>query len=407
MKIYTKIVIDIITGEVLEEDSFEYSGPLALCREGAGDPGEGDPGGPGEGTEGEGETEGGETDFGGMAFEGTEFEQSWSEVSVGPDMSAALGYEGAREGGMSSDDAMDVAHNIHSQKTAAMTSMPELVEAIKGSKSFQGFMSMFGQKESQFDVEKPGEINIDPFGFEEEFGAMPSIELGTPTPSKQMQFSPTEMPEFSVMQSAINKAAQDMQAVQAIMDPWSFAKKAGKKPATKAVTMFGATKAAGLPTSLATKASLTAAVTAAPVAMIGAMIGTVSAHYSRTQDAQASFEAAVAHGIEAGYTRDEVVAGIAKASNLSVEDVEKMGANISAAAIGGPEAETTGVEDPSKQEVGLMDVGGGAETPERWGTYSSPLRDYLGGGLLSQATPSQPGFMTSPYEAKLPKVYGA
>jgi hypothetical protein len=31
MKIYNKIVLDIGTGAVLEEDSFEYSGPLALC----------------------------------------------------------------------------------------------------------------------------------------------------------------------------------------------------------------------------------------------------------------------------------------------------------------------------------------------------------------------------------------
>jgi len=31
MKIYTRLVIDIETGERLEEESFEYSGPLALC----------------------------------------------------------------------------------------------------------------------------------------------------------------------------------------------------------------------------------------------------------------------------------------------------------------------------------------------------------------------------------------
>lgn len=31
MKIYNKIVWDIETLEVLEEDSFEYTGPIALC----------------------------------------------------------------------------------------------------------------------------------------------------------------------------------------------------------------------------------------------------------------------------------------------------------------------------------------------------------------------------------------
>ncbi|KKL69367.1 hypothetical protein LCGC14_2115670, partial [marine sediment metagenome] len=31
MKIYTKIVMDLETFEILEEESFEYDGPLALC----------------------------------------------------------------------------------------------------------------------------------------------------------------------------------------------------------------------------------------------------------------------------------------------------------------------------------------------------------------------------------------
>ena len=36
MKIYTRIVIDIKTGMVVELDSFEYSGPVALCKGGGG-----------------------------------------------------------------------------------------------------------------------------------------------------------------------------------------------------------------------------------------------------------------------------------------------------------------------------------------------------------------------------------
>jgi hypothetical protein len=80
MKIYTKLVLDMSTLEVLEEESFEYDGPLALC-EGDSDGGaesdggvEGDPGGIGgvgaEGPEGmggnESEAEGGAgSDFGG------------------------------------------------------------------------------------------------------------------------------------------------------------------------------------------------------------------------------------------------------------------------------------------------------------------------------------------------------
>lgn len=42
MKIYTYIRIDIFTLEVIEEESFEYNGPLALCW---GDPGDADEGG--------------------------------------------------------------------------------------------------------------------------------------------------------------------------------------------------------------------------------------------------------------------------------------------------------------------------------------------------------------------------
>ena len=36
MKVYSKLVLDIETGEVLEEDSFEYSGPIAFCGGGGG-----------------------------------------------------------------------------------------------------------------------------------------------------------------------------------------------------------------------------------------------------------------------------------------------------------------------------------------------------------------------------------
>ena len=38
MKIYTKIVIDIATGEIKEEESFDYSGPIAECGGGAPEP---------------------------------------------------------------------------------------------------------------------------------------------------------------------------------------------------------------------------------------------------------------------------------------------------------------------------------------------------------------------------------
>lgn len=38
MKIYNKIVLDMNTWEVLEEDSFEYDGPLALCGGGGSEP---------------------------------------------------------------------------------------------------------------------------------------------------------------------------------------------------------------------------------------------------------------------------------------------------------------------------------------------------------------------------------
>ena len=31
MKIYTKLVIDMTTDKILEEESFEYSGPVAQC----------------------------------------------------------------------------------------------------------------------------------------------------------------------------------------------------------------------------------------------------------------------------------------------------------------------------------------------------------------------------------------
>ena len=31
MKIYTKLVIDMATDEVLEQESFEYNGPVAQC----------------------------------------------------------------------------------------------------------------------------------------------------------------------------------------------------------------------------------------------------------------------------------------------------------------------------------------------------------------------------------------
>lgn len=36
MKVYSRVVIDIESGDILEEDSFEYSGPVALCGSGGG-----------------------------------------------------------------------------------------------------------------------------------------------------------------------------------------------------------------------------------------------------------------------------------------------------------------------------------------------------------------------------------
>lgn len=49
MKIYNRIVMDIDTWEVLEEDSFEYSGPLAMAWDGSGDPDSDSGGAPGGG----------------------------------------------------------------------------------------------------------------------------------------------------------------------------------------------------------------------------------------------------------------------------------------------------------------------------------------------------------------------
>ncbi len=34
MKIYTRVVIDMATSDVLEADSYEYSGPVAECKKG-------------------------------------------------------------------------------------------------------------------------------------------------------------------------------------------------------------------------------------------------------------------------------------------------------------------------------------------------------------------------------------
>ena len=33
MRIHSKVVIDIETGEVLSRDSFDYEGPVILCKE--------------------------------------------------------------------------------------------------------------------------------------------------------------------------------------------------------------------------------------------------------------------------------------------------------------------------------------------------------------------------------------
>jgi hypothetical protein len=56
-KIYNEITIDIATGKILHEDSFMYSGPIALC-EGAGDGGSGGDGG--AGGAGSGDNKGGQ-----------------------------------------------------------------------------------------------------------------------------------------------------------------------------------------------------------------------------------------------------------------------------------------------------------------------------------------------------------
>ena len=43
MKVYTKLVIDMTTDEILEEESFEYNGPVAQCGSSGGGGGGGQP----------------------------------------------------------------------------------------------------------------------------------------------------------------------------------------------------------------------------------------------------------------------------------------------------------------------------------------------------------------------------
>jgi len=80
MKIYRLIKIDIGTGEILEEHSYKYQGPLALCD-----------GGEAEGSRGFADPFGGKTSFGAE-------DPDLHGIGVGPELGRAMGREAAGVG---------------------------------------------------------------------------------------------------------------------------------------------------------------------------------------------------------------------------------------------------------------------------------------------------------------------
>lgn len=101
MKVYTHIRIDIRTGETLEEQSFDYQGPLALCDGGGGGGGGGGSGGDafgGEGdTPGQGGTGGSGGNVGSGGSGGGSFE-GWAPDPVSSGDPASGGFGGIGQG---------------------------------------------------------------------------------------------------------------------------------------------------------------------------------------------------------------------------------------------------------------------------------------------------------------------
>lgn len=240
MKIYNKVVIDMDTLEILEEDSFEYEGPLALCEDEGGDAdGPGGDTDAGESDSSEGGDRGGDSDGGGgdqsedrggpgagaaadaqaaeheaetastqgggpshaptpatmvtnPAFTGIDpktgkmsFETDWSNISVGPDLGRARDYEEGIAAGMSPEAAAAAAQAGHDAATAAQTSFDDL---------HQAFLGLFGKNRAQLaakDQEKERQGLMDQVGMMQTIDMMAAPhDLAYDRMSQALGFSP-------------------------------------------------------------------------------------------------------------------------------------------------------------------------------------------------------------------------
>ena len=133
MKIYTKIRIDIDTLEVVEEDSYEYSGPIVLCW---GDPGDADEGG-NYGTGGGGDDSDDSFDYGWTDYEADAYGVTGGTTGENDD-SDPFGFGFVTPGGQQIGSITDVG-----EYTQARNTVVDITFSILG--IMTGFLSTIRQ----------------------------------------------------------------------------------------------------------------------------------------------------------------------------------------------------------------------------------------------------------------------
>jgi hypothetical protein len=143
MKIYTKVVIDIDSGEVIEEQAFEYQGPVARCWESGGD------------NSPESEGEAGASSSSGSSG-GDNGGSSWDSAYSGanPDSTAYGGVGTPSErasiesmgGDQHSPGAMDSGSQTDKQKAATSSNLSDETKAMLHSPSAQDYQDYYASK---------------------------------------------------------------------------------------------------------------------------------------------------------------------------------------------------------------------------------------------------------------------
>jgi hypothetical protein len=319
-------------------------------------------------------------------FSGIDF----SNVSVGPDMAAAMAAEAAAAQGMSAAGqaaAADAARAGYAGRNpgsfAGPTGLQDLMDAISRSSIARSIAGLFDKdKDEDFDMQ----THMD-------YSNMMSMDVD---PDQQMSMAQTMSMMSPQDVAAMNFSQKAIDAVNAYNDQRSgffgnFASKVGKK----GLNAVAAAKMAGAPTSMLSQLGVNAAMAAAPTSMIGSMIGAVRSDYSARNDVTEAMAAMAQANPE--MSMDDIADHVSEVTGVDRGTV----GNMQAGEFGGkPDApgKETGDQDVSK--TSSRDTTKETDGPENDFNMVPYNRSPLKGYLQSLYSTQGGGYMTDPYSSK-------